>query len=364
MLLDQIEIAFDRKDYKTAAGLLKAFLEQSPHDPWGQVYRARLYEISGRFDKAKAVYQQLLRTVGSPKIIAVVRSSLQQIHDREQAQRQQAIEQAKSDLRNAESGVLILEAIPPEERSQAAVAIAEIFGTDAYTARVQIPNRGWRLSRVGAIGELEFYGQQLRSANIPVFWARESDLHQLPVFEVQYFSDYNPQATLVCQNEQGHLGSMTFDWSEVSQRVEGMLPIFEQVVDTTMRQGIQRQRKEQTQDYRRICDLHLPKRHCILRICDWNYCFDQGIKLPAIDTNTIDLDQAINRLHWNSLMTFLRLQLPKKNTWSEFTSFAETAIDYPLFLNRIPNKISFYGQDSSLWNSAFQLYSSLAFIRN
>lgn len=363
MLLDQIAAAFDRKDYKTAAKLLKAFLKESPQDPWGQVYCARLYEVSGKVNDAKAVYQQLLRTITSPKIVSLVRSSLQQLQAREQADRQKKIEQAKSDPGNAEPGVLILEAISSEERPQAAQAISRVFNLDAYTARLQIPNRGWRLYRVGAIGELELYGQQLRSFDVPVFWARESDLQNLPVYEVQYFLEYEPQAIVVCHSEQGQLGSMTFDWAEVSQRVEGMLPIFEQVVDTTMRQGIQRQRKEQTQDYVRICDLHLPKRRCILRICDWKYYFDQGLEFAATGEDTICLDQTINRLHWNSLIAFLEAQLPQKKAWLEFTIFAETAIDYPMFLKRILPKISSYGQDSRLWNSAFHLYSSLAFIR-
>lgn len=363
MLLEQIAAAFDRQDYQTAAQLLKTFLKQSPQDPWGQFYRARLYEVSGRLDEAKATYQQILRTVTHPKVISHARIGIQQIQAQESAQREQEIAAAKADPSNSEAGVLILEAIPPAARTEAAQALARIMQIDAYTARLHLPNSGWRLYRLGAIGELQLYGQQLRAANIPAFWAKEREMQQLPVFEVQYFLDYDPQAIVVCHNEQGQLGSLTFDWSEVSQRVEGMLPIFERVVDTTLREGIQRQRKEQTQDYVRICDLHLPKRHCILRICDWRYHFEQGIQLALSKTETIGADQAIKRLFWNRLIEFLNHQLPQKPLWSNFTTFGETAIDYPLLLNRFPPKIHFYGQEETAWNSAFHLYSCLAFVQ-
>ena len=364
MLLDQIAAAFDRQDYKLAAELLKTFLHQSPQDPWGQVYRAKLYEVSGRIEDAKAIYQNILRTVTSSKIISMTRSQLQQLQDREQSERRAAIAQAKSAPENAEPGVLILEAIALESRQKAAQAMSQIFNLDAYTARLQIPNTGWKLYRAGAIGELQLYGQQLRAEKIPCFWTKENQLNSLPVFEIKYFLDYEPQASVVCHNQQGQLGSLTFDWSEVSQRVEGMLPILENVVDSSMRQGIQRQRKEQTQDYVRICDLHLPKRRCILRICDWKYSFDQGLEFVSMGNNTIDLDDKINRLHWNSLLTFLNAQIKSKPVWSDFTVFAESAIDSPFLLKRIPAKISAYGQNSELWDSAFQLYSCLAFLRD
>jgi hypothetical protein len=363
MLLDQIAAAFDRKDYQTAAQLLKTFLKESPHDPWGQFYRARLYEVSGRLDDAKATYQQILKTVTHPKVISHARIAIQQLQAQETAQRQQEIEAAKADPSNAEAGVLILEAIPPSVRTEAAQALAKIMQIDPYTARMHLPNSGWRLYRWGAIGELKLYGQQLRSANIPAFWAKEREMQQLPVFEVQYFLDYDPQAIVVCHSEQGQLGSLTFDWSEVSRRVEGMLPVFERVVDTTLREGIQRQRKSQTQDYVRICDLHLPTRHCILRICDWRYHFEQGIQLGLSNLETIVLDQSIKRLYWNRLMEFLQHQLSEKPLWSNFISFGETAIDYPILLNRFPAKIHSYGQDESVWNSAFHLYSCLAFVQ-
>ncbi|MBW4440057.1 MAG: tetratricopeptide repeat protein [Plectolyngbya sp. WJT66-NPBG17] len=364
MSLDQIAAAFDRQDYNVAVRLLKEFLQHSPHNPWGQVYKARLYEVSENFEGATAIYQHLLKNVTHRKIVSHARQGLQRIAAKSQAQRQQAIEQAKSAPENTEPGLLILEAIAPETRTQAAKSFARILNLDIYTARIHLPNRGWKVYRLGAIGELNFYNQQLKAATIPAFCATESDLKQIPVFEVLYFLDYAPNAIVVCHNEQGHLGSLTFDWSEVSQRVEGQLPIFERVIESSMRKGIERQRKEKTQDYVQVCDLHLPKRRCILRLCDWRYHFDQGIEFGAMGDATIELDQSINRLHWNSLLNFLTEQIPQKPIWSDFSAFGETAIEFSILLNRLPAQIHSYGQDETLWSAAFQLYSNLAFIRD
>ncbi|MCU0549633.1 MAG: tetratricopeptide repeat protein [Leptolyngbya sp. Prado105] len=361
MSLDQIAAAFDRRDYNLAARLLKDFLKESPQNPWGHVYKARLYEVSENFAGAIAIYQQLLKTVTHPKIMSHARQGLQRIEARSQVKRQQAIEEAKSDPQNTEPGLLILEAIAPEIRTQVAKDFARIMNLDAYTARMHMPNRGWKIYRLGAIGEMKLYTEQLRAANIPAFCTTEIDLHQVSVFEVQYFEDYAPSAIVVCQSPQGQIGSITFDWSEIAQRVEGQLPILENVVDTTLGKGVQRRQKAETLDYVQVYDLHLPQRRCILRLCDWRYQFDQGIEFGAMGDSTIDLDQAINRLHWNSLKNFLSEQLLQQPLWADFSSFGETAIEFPHLLERLPAHIQAYSQSN--WASAFHLYSSLAFNR-
>ncbi len=360
-MLDQISAAFDRKDHKTAARLLKTFLQESPQNPWGQFYRGRLYEVSGKENEARELFQKLLRDVPNPKLAAQARQGLQRLDQQQKDRRQAEIAQATADPRNAELGILILEGIPSDLRTTAAQALAQILKIDPYTARMQLPNKGWKLFRTGAIGELKLYGEQLQAAHIPTFWTTLSDVQSLPIFQVKYFQDFEP-AIAICENEKGQVGTLNFEWSEITQQVDGMLPIFERVIDTTMREGIQRQRKDETQDFARICDLHLPKRRCILRLCDWNYQFDQGIDF-GMNENTINIDQAINRLHWNRLIEFLNYQIPNKTIWSEFTPFAETAIDFSMLLNRLPS-IQLFGQEDSLWNPAFHLYSGLAFLRN
>lgn len=360
MSLDQIAAAFDRQDYNLAAHLLNDFLKESPQNPWGQLYKARLYEVSENFEGATALYQRILKQVTHPKIVFHARQGLQRIEAQLQLQRQHAIAQAKAEPQKTEPGLLVLEAISPDLRAQAAKDLAQIMNLDVYTARLHLPNRGWKIYRLGAIGEMNFYTDQLRAAKIPAFSVTEADLQQVSVFEVQYFQDYAPHVIVVCQNQQGQLGSMTFDWSEVSQRVEGQLPILENVLDVSPK-GVERRRKAETLDYVQVYDLHLPKRRCILRMCDWRYQFDHGIEFGALGDATIELDQAINRLHWNSLKNFLNEQLLKQPLWTDFRGFGETAIEFPILLDRLPAHLQDYGQP--LWGSAFHLYSSLAFNR-
>lgn len=361
-MLDQIAAAFDRQDHRTAAKLLKEFLRESPQNPFGQFYRGRLYEVSGKLEAAEEIYRRLLRDVVNPKIATQARQGIQRLETLAQTRQQTAIAQATADPQNAELGMLVLEAISSDIRTTSAQNFARIMKLDAYTARLQIPHRGWRLYRTGAIGELRHYGQQLREAEIPAFWAPLTALQSLQVFQVQYFQSYQPNAIAVCQNEHDQLGSLSFDWAEVTQRVEGRLPIFEQVVDTDARQRTQRQRKEQTQDYAHICDLHLPKRRCILRLCDLNYQFHQGIAFSTPDDSVIG--QPTNRIHWNNLLAFLNYQLPKQPVWSEFMPFAETAIEFPNLLKRLKSHIHLFGQGASPWNPAFHLYSGLAFSKD
>ena len=357
-MLDQIAAAFDRQDYRTAAKLLKEFLHQSPQNPFGQLYRGRLYEVSGKLEAAEEIYRQLLRDAVNPKVAGQARQGIQRLAALAQTRQQAEIAEATADPKNAEMGMLILEAISSDSRTTAAQNFARIMKLDAYTARLQLPHRGWRLYRTGAIGELQLYGKQLRNSEIPAFWTSLKVLQSVQVFQVQYFQDYQPKAIAVCQNEHDQLGSLSFDWAEVTQRVVGRLPIFEQVVDTDARQKTQRQRKEQTQDYAHICDLHLPKRRCILRICDLKYQFHQGMSFSPADPSAIA--QTTNRIFWNHLLTFLNYQLSEQPIWSEFIPFAETAIEFPNLLKRVKSHIHLLGQDDSPWNPAFHLYSGLA----
>ncbi len=370
-MLDQIAAAFDRQDYRTAAKLLKEFLHESPQNPFGQFYRGRLYEVSGKLEAAEEIYRQLLRDVVNPKIVSQARQGVQRLEALAQTRQQSTIAKATADPKNAELGMLILEAISSDIRTTSAQNFARIMKLDAYTARLQLPHRGWRLYRTGAIGELQLYGQQLREAEIPAFWAPLTAIQSLQVFQVQHFQRYQPDALrssspfrviAICQNEHDQLGSLRFDWAEVTQRVEGRLPIFENVIDTDARQRTQRQRKEQTQDYAHICDLHLSKRRCILRLCDFNYQFHQGIAFSAPDAAAIE--QTTNRMQWNHLLAFLNYQLPQQPVWSDFTPFSETAIEFPNLINRLNPHIRLFGQDTSPLNPAFHLYSGLAFSKD
>jgi len=152
------------------------------------------------------------------------------------------------------------------------------------------------------------------------------------------------------------VGRLTFDWSEVTHRVKGLLPIFEDVVDLDSRNRLMR--KEKTQDYAQVLDLHLPKRRCILRFCDRAYQFQQGV---IFEQDAIPNHQATTRMRWNLLTQFLGDRLTTVLSRSDFTPFAETTQEHFTFLKDFPTHINLLRKAPTFWDAAFQLYSGLIF---
>jgi hypothetical protein len=120
-----------------------------------------------------------------------------------------------------------------------------------------------------------------------------------------------------------------------------------------------------------FCDLHLPERRTILRLGDRNYQFQQGIPLsqsqPNIQQHKPDvssLHQTTTRRSWNNLLAFLNQSLPQVPVWSDFTTFAETAIDYKEMLGHLTSHIDLFRREETPWDPAFQLYSGLVFLKN
>jgi len=359
-MLDEIAAAFERQDYRSAAQLVSALLAQSPQNPWAQFYSGRLQEVAGKLDAATDIYRQLLRDASNPKLSPQVRQGIQRLEAIQRSRRQRAIAQATAEPNNNAPGFLVLETVTGDDRATVIQNFARAMKLDAYTARLLIPNRGWRLYRVGVAGELQVYSQELQQAGVPNVWASQPEIQAIQLFRVNSFQSAAPKATVVCQNVHDQIGSLSFDWSEVTQRVEGILPIFEQVLDLGYRNRLVR--KDETQDYAHFCDLHLPGRRCILRLHDSSYKFDQGIAVA--NQATIDpLDRNTIRTNWNQLMALLVRQLPHAKTWSQFTPFAETAADFSAPLLRLKAHIHLSRQADSYWDSAFHLYSSLVFLR-
>ncbi|MEH2014427.1 tetratricopeptide repeat protein [Nostoc sp.] len=354
-MIEQVAIAFEHKDYQTAAKLLKQLRKESPDNPWVQFYLGRLHEVSGKHQDAEKIYRQLLRDTTNTKIVTLARQGLQRLQEMELEERQRAISQATSQPNNTELGVLVLEPLSKEMKTEASGKFAQIMQLDPYTARLILPSRGWRLYRTGQVGELKFYGKQLQQADIPCFWATIAQIQQIQVYQVKYFQESTPQVTVVCCNQANQLGSLTFDWSEVTARVVGLLPIFEQVVDVDAYRKLER--RTQTQDYSQFCDLHLPGRRCILRFNDNGYEFQQGLEIiPQASQNTI-------RINWNSLSNWIDQQLPQVKIWSDFTSFADTTLDQTEMLGHIKSHIHLFRREETNWDSAFHLYSGLVFVK-
>ena len=377
--INQIAAALEGKDYKQAAQLIKQLQKESPENPWVQYYIGRYYELTNNLEKAQTTYKQILRDITNPKIVSQTRQGIQRIETAQQDLRQQAIQTAKNDPSNLEPGLLILEPVSPEKKAAAVQNISRIFKIDAYTTRMQIQSRGWRLYKTGPIGELRIYGQELLNAGIPVFWATLSDIQKIQIFRVQNFQSLSSPA-VVCKDKLDRLGAIEFNWSEVTQRVEGLLPMFIEIMDySPHRRKDQFRHREIRQDYAQICDLHIPSRNCILRISDQSYQFQQGVDFTQISADipalahpknqksrsqkSKQIPQSTTRINWNRLLEILDQQLDV-TVWSEFTSFAETAIDYTQMLSKIESHVEVDRKSETPWDPAFQLYSGLAFLRN
>jgi hypothetical protein len=359
-MLEQVAFAFEQKDYKTAARLLKQLLKESPDNPWVQFYVGRLHEVSGKRRDAEKIYRRLLRATTNAKIMSQARQGLLRIEEIEQEERQRAISKATSDSSNTKQGILILEPISSESKTEAAQKFAKIMQIDSYSARLMLPSRGWRFYKTGAVGELNFYGKQLQKAEIPCFWTTLAEIEKIQVFQVNYFQESDLKPTAVCRNKDNQLGSLSFDWSEVKRRVVGLLPIFEKVVDRDVRGKVER--KTQTQDYFQFCDLHIPGRHCILRFYDNNYDFQEGIETSEPPSQRSSINTI--RINWNNLLNWLDEKLPSVKVSSDFTPFAETLLDQTEMLSQIESHIHLFRSEKTNWDPAFHLYSGLIFVKN
>ncbi len=362
MSLPDITQAMNSKDYRTATKLIQQLGSGERRNPLIQLYMAQIYEASHKLAKAQALYRQLLQDPSNPKVMNQARQGLKRLENWEANQRQEAIAQAKADPGGTDVGLLILEGLDPAgsptekqtQRQLAAQKFAKIMQLDAYSARLQLPNTGWRLYRTGAVGEMNFYRQQLEAVGLPSFAAAAGDINQINVFTGHYLQSDNPP-TVICANAEGQVGSLSFQWSEVSQQVVGLLPWFEEVYSMDVRR--QMQHKTETLDYIQVCDLHLPGRNSMIRLCDRHYQFAEGVFFSPQQGSK----QTTVRTNWNNLLAFVNQHLPGKPQWSDFTTFGETAVDFGEFLKRIPPHIHLARPEDTPWDAAFQLYSGLVF---
>ncbi|NEO55173.1 MAG: tetratricopeptide repeat protein [Okeania sp. SIO3B5] len=364
--IKEVATFLEQKNYQQAGKLLKKLQKEHPQNLWVQLYIGRWYEEINRLESAEKFYRKLLKDATNPQVVAQARQGLQRIETIEKKRQQQAIATAKSDPKNTEPGLLIIEAISKENKQEAAKNLARIMKIDSYTARMQLQSKGWRIYRLGAIGELKVYGEEMLKAGIPVFWAKISDIEKINIFRIQYFQSISSsEASIVCLNEQDQMGSLNFQWSEVVDKVEGLLPIFMNAMDYDPRRRSEKIRhKQMTQDYANILDLHLPNRRSIIRFCDQNYQYQKGI---AHVTNTPKQSpsklQTTNRTKWNELVNTIDQRLGNIKTWSDFTPFGEvTSRDYTQLLSRLKYHIDISRKIETMWDPAFHLYSTLVFL--
>ena len=352
--------AIDSGNIPQAVPLLKAYLKEVPEDPWGQFYVARIHEHAGRLRNAEDTYRQVLKKTTQVKLINLARQGIERVQAQEKNQRQEAIATALADPEQTTPGCLILDPMDNAHRNQVVPEFARFMQLDAYTARLHLPTRIWRVYRTGSLGELNVYQQSLQKIGIPCFCLGLKAIASISVFWIEQIQFSGDQLMLTGRDLAHPTDapqSLAIPLTEIQAWIEGLVPIFEQVVD----QGNWRKliRKEKTQDYAHLIDLHHPPRQQILRICSHTYNFHPpGTPLPGKGHQT----QTTHRQHWNALITQLSDRfsdrLPQSAyRQSHFNHFAEAAFDQDLFLDRIHPYIELMRLEPTPWDSAFHLYS-------
>lgn len=355
-MFEDIASAIAQQDYTAATQLIDTLKQEHPDHPWLAFYTAQVDAAQGNLEIAQSTYQKLLQECSNRKLLTQIREALRRLEAAQGENEQSAIAEALAQPGGQDAAVLILSAIPAVEKQQAAQILAKTFALDPYNARLQLPSRGWRLFRRGAMGELLYYSHILQQSQVPCFCSPLNALDTLNVFQVQYLRSEGNQVSARCSNDQGQEGTLTFDWSEVQQQVQGRLPIFEEVVTTDARRKLKR--KTETLDYVQFCDLHLLHRRTLLRLCDQQYQFQQNAPL----SQTIQKGETLRR-NWLQLLAYLEEKMPGIQRWHDFTSFGEGAIAFPQMLQRLTSHIDLKRRHETTWDAAFQLYSGLVFFR-
>lgn len=338
-----------------------AILETLPAEqPQVMLCWAWLEEKKQSLDAAETRYREILRHDFGPKIILRARQGLERIAAARKQQQMDALATVTQNPGGDQRAVLVLEAVPnPEVKTELAKHLARIMDIEPYSARLLLPSRGWRLLRTGTMGELAVYGAQLRAAGIPLFWLPLNAIQDLTVIEVRYLEGLSPhvQARWGGNGLELPPNIFTFSWNEVTQRVEGQLPIFETVAERNARG--QTTYKEQVQDHAQCCDLHLPARQTILRFYRGHYQFNRGIDLTPAQGIEVAADQETSWANWRQLLAVFNHCRPGIPVWSDFTPFAETVIEQTDVLEKINPHLDLFRREESYWDQAFQLYSGL-----
>ncbi|MEL6231348.1 MAG: tetratricopeptide repeat protein [Cyanobacteria bacterium J06627_3] len=346
-----VTAALDAQDYRRATQLIKQWRKTAPKDPLVLLSIGRLQEGTLQWDAAEKSYLTFLKRVNNPKLMGQARAGLKRVQQARETSRRAALDEAKAVLGSDDPGVLVI--MPPADTQQAAVGMAEVLRIDPYMARLQLPKQGLRLQRTGPIGEMQYYGEALQAAEVPTVWATIDQLKAVQVFQIKHFQEVSPQPGVVCQSPTGQMGSLQFDWSEVTQIVRAQLPVFEQVSDKGP--WGKTQRKELVQDYAQVLDLHVHGRKIILRSCDRNYEFRKSVTLVPDQTNLTS-----TRIRWNGLLQTINRSTDCQ-TLDDFTNFGQGALEMMPLLPYMPVYLELNRRKPSDWDTAFQIYSTLLF---
>jgi hypothetical protein len=359
-MIEQVEAALQRRDYRTAKSLLEKLAQKQPDSPFVKLYSAKLQETSQHFDLAEQVYRHLLQTALEPKILQEARQGIARIKEAQTAQIEKSRAAAlaatlAAPAHNYESTanyLLILEPINNEIKAIVAPKFAQIMKLDSYTAQMHLPGRSWRLYRVGSEQEINFYVDQFALAKIPAFGMGIESLKQPQVMMIRSIEQFSPRLEFTTTDNYGSESSQRCAWADIKTIVTGLLPIFEEITEKTQTVKESKTRyRTQILDYVQVCDLHLPSKNIILRLCSQHYNFQKDLDPSYKNLQT-------SRESWQRIIDQVQEQAIRAQTWKDFTPFANTALEYPEVLKRIPAHLNIIRRQPSLWDPAFQIYST------
>ncbi len=361
-MLPEIAIAIDQENYHKAKELIANLPPEEDNLLWSNYYYALIEEKENKLAQAEQKYRQVLKDsiFPNPQIITKVRDGLERIKVIQTAEKKKKDQQFKEDkkikleqFRQQENGqdlaVLVLLPLTLEYKNQVAPQFAKILEVDLYTAKLQLPTRNPRLCKTGYYGDLNYYRTEFINASIPCFCYPIRTINQTKVYQVKYIKEINDTITIVYDQDTEKDLLLEVELNEIYSRVSAIVPLFEMSLHTDNRGKLKR--KKTTLDYLQFYDLHLNQQQIILRFSDQFYQFQEGI-------NTVSEDKT-NQKKWHNLVKLIDEKLSNVPLSSDFTPFTEGAIHFPEMLKQIKSHINLFRKEETLWDEAFQLYSSL-----
>lgn len=363
-MLEQVEAALQGRDYQTASNILAKMTQKQPNNCQVKLYSGKLQEATAQLEKAEQTYRQLMQSdLVEPRVLQAARQGIKRIEAAQAAKIETIRKAATQDfivneqrIDDLSAAILILEPVAAAAKMAMAIKFAQIMKIEPYSARLLLPSRSSRVYRTGSMNEMSCYEHQLQAAGVPAFALSIKQVNQPQIIQVKSIESFSPKAQIIALNGYGTDFLRSYYWTEVQAVVQGLLPIFEEITQTSVSTTKTKiQYKSQILDYVQVWDLHLPRIKTILRICSHNYAFPVGQKKAGIVSN---------RENWQKLIDKISAHVTTAQHWNEFTPFAETALEYPDTLEKMPAHLQLVRRQPSNWDQAFQLYSGAIFSRH
>ncbi|MGI0483348.1 tetratricopeptide repeat protein [Geminocystis sp. CENA526] len=365
-MFEEVKLSIDNENYDQAKEILGKLLKEGKNELWIRYYQALILEKQGDLAQSEANYRLIVKDSIYPdqKLLKLIRDAIERIvkinqekqkitEDKEKEIKTKKLQDFHNDENSKDLAVLVLQPVKSEEKKFLAPKLAKIMGIDNYTATLQIPTRSLRLYKTGNLGNLSYYQSELSQAEIPCFCQRIKDINKMKVYQVLFIISDENEVNILCENDQEKEINVTFQWEEIKNKIQALIPIFEMTLHIDAKG--KPQKKKSTLDYGKFYDLHLKSQNLILRFSDQFYKFEQGLSI-AKDVKTV-------KEKWHYLTNYFEDKMPNKPIWSDFTLFAEGAVQFPEMLKYITAHVNLFRREETLWDEAFQLYSGLIFLQ-